>query len=180
MSRSAVLLAFLFFSVVLPCWAQQPVSLDDCQAQLAKWQEWADKNVPVHEELMQHVAYLESENKRLDTENSKFRENSSLAFERFSGFGVGVAAALFAFWILVQIFKAVRRVWPLTPVGRQLGSLVCGATWIVVVSVIAWFTSDGEPSLVGLGMAYLPGILFSGIAFWWYEKHKPERRKIGI
>jgi hypothetical protein len=117
---------------------------------------------------------LEDENKRLAQENVNIE--ATLADRQppsqYAALGAGITLSLFVVWVFIRIGIALRRVWRLSVAGKQLVSLVVGATCVVSLSWWVMAASDGRPNLAALVVASLPGIFIAGIAYWWFEKAK--------
>ena len=116
---------------------------------------------------------LESDNKALEIElrSQQTRRRRDWAIQSlFLGLGVGLSISIAS--LVVKWFRSVR---PMSPLRKQLLALVVGALWISAAGVIVSQTGDLLRHPVSMAFAVwlysLPGILFSGIAFWWFAKN---------
>lgn len=135
--------------------------LDDCQASVQQWKDWAAINVPRCEQWEAKAAALQDSS----------RENRIEMFLVFAAVGVG----LFMAWGAV---KAIRHWWPVSNQRRQLILLLAIAAWVTVAAVIAANDSRLTIHPVNLVLSVfvysLPALAFGGIGVWWFGRTKPE------
>jgi hypothetical protein len=88
---------------------------------------------------------------------------------------VGLGAGIFLAFLLV---RGLRRAWPLSSARKQLVFLILGAIWITGAAFVAVNNSDlsryPASVLFTVLVYWLPGLLFSGIGFWWFGKPKQQ------
>jgi hypothetical protein len=138
--------------------------LTKCKARNDQLEKWYADNKAKYDSLL-------NENTQLVQENSQFEENANARKENrvfFAagtfGFGVGLAYLL---------YKAVKKVWPLSSQHKQLAVLIVGAVWVAGAALYAIASSPRATASMTelLAMVYsLPGFLFGGIGFWWFGR----------
>ncbi len=157
-----------------------PQTLQECQAKLSEWKEWADRNWPRikehdtqwdamstrNEELEYATGQLQAENQRLRKEKLN---NVFVAIATFASLGVGVFAAY-------ALGRFLKRVWPSSSAGKQLVVMVVGAFWISAVALLHATNPYYEQHAISLVLTVfvfsIPPLLFCGIAVWWLGKNK--------
>lgn len=180
MPRCALLICGFAVLLSVNASSQQPSckTLIECQARVHSWEQWSDKNLPKCKAALKDADRLGAENDKLKDENDDLRSSnyslnhSTMAVSVLAaavGIGIGVTCA---FWLV----RGLKRLWPVSYKGKQLVFMVCGAVWITGAAIIAVNDSDLSKHPVNLLFTVLvysiPGLLFSGIGFWWFGKDK--------
>ena len=177
----ALLLLFAVLLLTFHAVAQAPSEPScrtflECQARVHSWEQWSNENVPKCKQAMADTTKFEAENKQLRADNQELRSLGNTRIDvnliiTAVGIGVGVFGA---FWLL----RGLKRAWSVSNKGKQLMFMVCGAVWITGAAVIAVNDSDLTKHPVNMLFTVLvyslPGLLFSGIGFWWFGKPKQQ------
>ena len=133
-----------------------------CEADRLQWNQWRQEYLAKAKECNAAAA-------RISTLESQ--ANSRAIIERLSvGLVFGVGAGLV--WALVRVLRWVLanlRRW--TSAKKQLIVLLAVASWMTIVALIG-ISRDFYPIVIleHTLLYSLPGLLFGGIAFWWFSR----------
>ena len=150
-------------------------TVQQCQAQVKEWQDWYERNIPIHTQLRADYAQLSDKYDGVKAENDRLNaENSQVGFRIFVLFA-GIGAGLSLAWVSG---KAIRHWWPMSKQRRQLITLLLMAAWVTVAAVLALSDSRLSSHPVNLVLSVfvysLPALTFGGVAVWWFGRTKPE------
>ncbi len=147
----------------------------ECQARVHSWEQWSNENVPKCKAAMEDATKFEAENAELRTSNESLEHRRIEVDLATAAVGIGVGIFC-AFWLA----RALKRAWPVSYKGKQLVFMVCGAIWITGAALVAVKDSDLSKHPVNMLFTVLvyslPGLLFSGIGFWWFGKSKEKEQ----